>query len=170
MTREAAVLVMIGVAIVLIALGLWGWRRRARRDGGLVAPVADVPAAAREITRADVLYVATTRHDAPLERLTIRGLTFRARGQLIVTSAGIALDLTGSPRVFIARERITGADQATVAIDRVVEKNGLTRVSWTIQDDQIVDTYVRPQTISAYDLAESVRTLTPSTATPGGDA
>jgi hypothetical protein len=56
-------------------------------------------------------------------------------------------------------DRIVDADQATVAIDRVVERDGLTRVSWHIDDDTVVDTYLRPQEASARALADGIRAL-----------
>ncbi len=77
MTREGALLVMVAVALVLLALGVWAWRRRTRRDSGLTAPVGELPAGAVQTAAISGLYVATTRHDEPLERLAIRGLGFR---------------------------------------------------------------------------------------------
>ncbi|MFT4136617.1 hypothetical protein [Microbacterium sp.] len=168
MTREGAVLVMAAAAALLLGLAAWGWRRRIRRDSALAAPVGEVPDGASDLARFEALYVATTRHDEPLERLAIRGMGFRSRAGVTVTDAGVALDLTGRPRLFLASDRIAGVDQATVAIDRVVERDGLTRVAWRAADDTIVDTYLRPQSASARALADAIRsTLTPTT---GGDA
>ncbi len=174
MSREGALLVMVLVAVSLLALGVWAWRRRTRRDSGLAAPVGEIPRGSVETAAISGLYVATTRHDQPLERLAIGGLGFRSRVDVVVASgtagAGVALDLTGQPRLFIPAERIVSVDQATVAIDRVVEKQGLTRVSWLIDDATIVDSYFRPQTSSARALAEAIQTIVTPTQTPGGDA
>ncbi|GAA1845819.1 hypothetical protein ACFQZV_09765 [Microbacterium koreense] len=161
MTREAAVLVMVGVAVLILGLAAWGWWRRTRRDSGLTAPVGELPERAR--IRADVagLYVATTAHGQPLERLAVRGLAFRSRADLVVSEAGLALDLTGKPRVVIARDRIIEVAQATVAIDRVVEKDGLVRLTWRV-DDTTVDSYFRPQDRSSRSLTELISsTITP---------
>ena len=43
MTREAAVLAMVGVALLILLAMLWGWRRRGRRDAGLQAPLGEIP-------------------------------------------------------------------------------------------------------------------------------
>lgn len=174
MSREGALIVMIAAAVVLLAVGVWAWRRRTRRDSGIAAPVGELPDGAAPTAAFSGLYVATTRHDEPLERLAIRGLGFRSRVDVTVAAGaaggGVALDLTGQPRLFIPAGRIVSVDQATVAIDRVVEKQGLTRLSWRIDDATIVDSYFRPQTASARALAEAIQTIVTPIQTPGGDA
>jgi hypothetical protein len=166
-SREGALLVMVGVAVVLLALLAWAWVRRTRRDARFTAPVGELPEGAVETAAFSGLYVATTRHDEPLERLAITGLGFRSRVDVTVTTAGVALDLQGQPRIALTRDRLVDAAQATVAIDRVVERDGLTRISWRIDDDTIVDTYLRPQDASAKALADAVRPLITTT---GSDA
>lgn len=173
MSREGALLVMVAVAVVLLALGVWAWRRRTKRDSRFSAPVGELPPGAVETATISGLYVATTRHGEPLERLAVRGLGFRSRVDVVVAGGaapGIALDLTGQPRLFIAATRMVSVDQATVAIDRVVEKQGLTRLSWRIDDETVVDSYFRPQTASARVLADAIQTVMTPTQTPGGDA
>lgn len=168
MTRELAIGIMIGLALLLIALGLWGWYRRTRRDGGLSAPVGDAPAAATVLDEFTGFYVATTRHGEPLERLAIPRLAFRSRVDLIVTDAGVALDLTGQPRIFLDAGRIVAAEQATVAIDRVVERDGLVRLSWTTDTGETVDSYFRAQESSARVVASAITGIlqtTPDTPT-----
>lgn len=160
MTREGALLVMIGVVVVLVGLGVWAWRRRARRDGGFAAPVGELPAGATALASASGFYVATTRHGQPLERLAIRGLGFRSRADVTVTGVGVAIDLTGQPRLFLPVARIAGVELATVAIDRVVEPGGLVRLTWRAErtgaDTELVDSYLRPQDGSARALADAI--------------
>jgi hypothetical protein len=165
MTRDAAVAVMIAAALVLLALLVWAWWRRTRRDSGLTAPVGDVPADASTVSVHEALYVATTRHGEPLERLTIRGLGYRSRADLTVTTAGVALDLTGQPRFFLPVDRIADVAQATVAIDRVVEPDGLVRISWRLDADTVVDSYLRPQDASARAVADEIGGLLTPTGT-----
>jgi len=160
MTREAALLVMIAVAVLLLGLGVWAWRRRTRRDSGLSAPIGEIPAGSAILATVPVLYVATTAHDQPLERLAIRGLGFRSRGGLTLASSGIAVDLTGQPRLFVALADIDGVDRATVAIDRVVERDGLVRLVWRA-GTTTVDSYLRPQDGSARSLADAIAGILP---------
>jgi hypothetical protein len=182
MTREAAVLIIVAAALALIALGVWAWRRRTRRDSGLAAPVGLPPEGAEVIATAHGFYVATTRHGEPLERLAIRGLGFRSRTQITVTSSGVALELPGQPQMFLPVTQLVSVDQATVAIDRVVERDGLTRITWRIarhDDDastgshEVVDTYLRTQDTSTRSLTEAIAgilPLQPSTTPTGSDA
>ena len=165
MTREGALAVMIAVAVVLIAVLAWAWWRRTRRDSGLAAPVGEAPADASTLFTHEALYVATTRHGEPLERLAIRGLGFRSRADLTVTSAGVALDLTGQPRFFLPTERIVEVAQATVAIDRVVERDGLVRISWRVDADTVVDSYLRAQDASARVVSDEIGALLTLTGT-----
>lgn len=142
MSRELAITVMIVVALLVIAAMLFAWRARLRRDSGLTAPLG-VPEHADVTGRAEVLYVATTRHEQPLERIAVKPLVYRARGELVLTDRGAALSLDGAPTVFLASDRLVSANLATVTIDRVVEPNGLVRIVWRIADGTLVDSYLR---------------------------
>lgn len=140
--RDIAIVITIGVALLILVTMLFAWRRRLRRDAGYTAPLG-VPQHAEVLSRHEVLYVATTRHDEPLERLAIRPLAYRARGEIAVTDRGAALSLDGAPNVFFATEKLAGVDRATVTIDRVVERGGLVRLAWRVDAETIVDSYLR---------------------------
>ncbi|CAH0147415.1 hypothetical protein SRABI76_00706 [Microbacterium oxydans] len=141
-TRDIAIAITIVVALLVLLTMLLAWRRRLRRDAGLSAPLG-VPEHAEVLRRDEVLYVSTTRHDQPLERLAVSPLAYRARGELAVTDRGVALCLDGTPTVFLASSRLVGVDRATVTIDRVVEPGGLIRIAWNVDDETVVDSYVR---------------------------
>jgi len=162
MTREVLLTIMIGLALVCLGLLAWSWWRRSRRDAAYPAPFGELPDGARTLAIYTTLYVATTRHGEPLERLAIRGLGFRSRADVTVTDKGIALDLAGTPRMTITADRLVDAAQATVAIDRVVERDGLTRITWRVAGDTLVDSYIRPQEVSARQLADAIRPLLPT--------
>lgn len=160
MTREMVIAIMIALAVVLVSLGVWAWVRRTQRDSALTAPIGEAPADAVVTGRFDGFYVATTAHDAPLERLAIRGLGFRSRAAITVMDAGVALDLTGQPRMFVPLADIEGVDRATVAIDRVVEPGGLVRLSWRI-GDVTVDTFLRAQDAGSRALTDAITGILP---------
>ena len=140
--RDIAIAITIAVAALVLLAMFSAWRRRLRRDSGLAAPLG-VPEHAEVLDRHEVLYVSTTKHDQPLERLTLSPLAYRARGEVAVTDRGLALCLDGAPTVFLASSRLESVGRATVTIDRVVEPGGLVRVAWSADDDTIVDSYLR---------------------------
>ncbi|HWI30789.1 MAG TPA: hypothetical protein VNT50_04820 [Microbacterium sp.] len=166
MTREAAVAVMIGAALLILLAMWWGWSRRRRRDAGLQAPLGDIPAGAETLATAHGFYVATTAHDKPLDRLGIHPLTFRSRVTVTVTTAGVALDIPGAPRVFLAADRLRATGRATWTIDRVVEDGGLPFIAWAVADDVIADSYFRVQDADPADVLDAVARILPQPETP----
>ena len=168
MSRELAIGVMIAAAVLILLAMLFAWRRRLRRDSGLTAPLG-VPEHAEVARRDEVLYVSTTRHDQPLERLTVSPLAYRARGELAVTDRGIALCLDGAPTVFLAASRLVEVDRATVTIDRVVEPGGLIRIAWHADDDTVVDSYLRLAGGDPKNLISELQQLVPASGIAASD-
>ncbi|WP_309067298.1 hypothetical protein [Microbacterium sp.] len=157
MSHEAASLIFVAIAVIALALMVWGWRRRARRDARVTAPVAERRGAVRATFTG--LYVATTRHDEPLDRLNVKHLAFRSRVTVTVTDAGVALDMPGEPTVFLDAPRLRDAGRATWTIDRVVEYDGLVLLAWTADDGTICDSYVRLQNADPDALVSEVQRL-----------
>ena len=58
--------------------------------------------------------------------------------------------------MFLPTERIVEVGQATVAIDRVVEKDGLVRIAWRLDGETVVDSYIRPQDASARAVSDEI--------------
>lgn len=133
------VLALLVIALVLMALG---WRNRRRRQASL--DVVPVPPAevGDELARVDVLYVATTLAEQPLERVVIGGLGFRAKAQLRIARGGIVLDLAGNAPAFIPLADIRGVGLATWTIDKGVDQDGLVFVRWEL-GGTAVDSYLR---------------------------
>lgn len=160
-TRDIAIAITIAVALLVLLTMLLAWRRRLRRDSALSAPLG-VPEHAEVARRDEVLYVSTTRHEQPLERVTVSPLEYRARGELAVTDRGVALCLDGAPTVFLASSRLVAVDRATVTIDRVVEPGGLIRIAWNADDETIVDSYLRLATGDPRTLISDLQRLVPA--------
>ncbi|QKJ19498.1 PH-like domain-containing protein [Microbacterium hominis] len=170
MTREGALVIIVLVAVGLLALLVWAWSRRSRRDAQPLVQAGELPEDARVVAVFEALYVATTAYELPLERIAAPGLGMRSRATLTVTDAGVAVDLTGQARFVLPTSRILAVGQSTVAIDRVVEPGGLTRLTWRTDADTVVDTYFRPQDASARALADAIADTLPTTTPTGMDA
>lgn len=142
MDRVTPTLVIVAV-LVLVFVGLaLGWRARQRRQAAL--PALDLPPAelGAPLVVDDGFYVATTRADAPTDRIAVRGLGFRARAGVAVHPEGVVLSIAGRPDAFIPTSAIIGVGRATWTIDRVVGTDGLVFVRWSY-DGTEVDTNLR---------------------------
>ena len=74
------ILLSVAIPIVLIALGMvLGWRARRRRQSDVRRPASPPAELGTLLMSEDMLYGATTRADAPLDRIAVAGLGFRAR-------------------------------------------------------------------------------------------
>lgn len=135
----------LGILVVLVIVFLLlarGWRARRRSQADLGAP-EEPPADFGEPTFIDdLLYVASTRADSPLDRITIAGLGYRARAVVTTAPSGVVLDLAGRGPVFIPKTSIRGVGRATWTIDRVVDNEGLVFVRWVLGSTEI-DSYLR---------------------------
>ncbi|MGK3952939.1 hypothetical protein ACLKM7_11560 [Microbacterium sp. I2] len=169
MSREGALAIIVLVAVLLVGAGAWAWWRRTRRDAQPLVQPGDLAVGAHVRASFDVLYVATTRHDAPLERIAAPGMAFRSKATVTVADEGIAVAMTGQAPFVLTAERIVDVGQSTVAIDRVVEAGGLTRLTWRTDAGSTVDSYFRPQDASARALADAVAGILNPTQT-GTDA
>lgn len=158
-----ALVIVAIVALVFVGFAL-GWRARQRRQAGL--PALATPPAVLGSPRLvdDVLYVATTAAESPTDRIAVRGLGFRARATVTVVPEGVVLALAGQPDAFIPRSAVIGVGRATWTIDRVVGKDGLVFLRWSLGDTH-VDTNLRSE--HPDQLVAALETLAP---TPKGAA
>jgi hypothetical protein len=137
MDRTTSVTITI-VILLLALLGMYlGWRARQRRQSAIPAPKA-VPADPGEIVfTAEALYAATTLAGEPLNRVAVRGLGFRGRATITVTTLGVVVGIAGTPEIFIPLDDLRSVERATWTIDRVVEEGGLVRLAWTLGDVEV---------------------------------
>lgn len=143
MDRTAAAALVLALLVVLLGLMALGWRNLKRRSAGIPAPQS-IPEgeAEEELLRTTGMHVATTRAGRPLDRVAVRGLAFRATGDIRVTGAGVELRLAGGAEVFVPAGSIRTVDRASWTIDRAVERGGLVVLGWTLGDTPI-DTNLR---------------------------
>lgn len=147
MDRSLLMAIVLAFLLLLLALMLFGWRRRQRSQAAFPRPRA-VPADLGDpLLVADAFYVATTLAEQPLERITVAGLGYRARAVISVAERGLALAIPGQEAIFIPAEDIRALEHATWTIDRVVEHDGMVLVRWSIGDDgaalTTLDSYLR---------------------------
>jgi hypothetical protein len=177
-SRTVATIITVLVLLGILALMLRSWRRRSTRDAGLPAGYPSPTEPGRELASAASLYVATTPRDAPLERLAIPGLGFRARGGVSVTEHGVLLELAGSPALFIPAAAVERVTDATWAIDRAVEPGGLLLLGWRLAPSSSApsspdpDSTAAPASVDSYfrfsdpadrtAISEAIRSLAPS--------
>lgn len=132
------------IAVILLALiGMYfGWRGRTKRQKTLALPLPVPPSTGTELFVGEALYVATTIANDPLNRVTVKGLGFRARATVTVTVSGVILSLNGERESFIPLADLLAVERATWTIDRVVEAGGLVLLAWSLGGAP-VDTYLR---------------------------
>ncbi|MCU1544563.1 MAG: hypothetical protein JWM50_2428 [Microbacteriaceae bacterium] len=142
MDKQLSAALVLLFLVVVLALMVLGWRARKRRQSALGEP--QHPPADLGVSAGDFpgLYVATTIAGEPLNRVAVRGLGFRARTTVSVSTAGVVLPVAGQVDTFIPAGDVTAVGRASWAIDRVVEPDGLVFVGWNLGGDA-VDSYFR---------------------------
>jgi hypothetical protein len=166
------------VVIAIILLAFWGmfrsWRRRSAvsattRASSTVSTTTPTTAenltgqSAEPTVTFSVLYVATTPTDSPLQRLNLPGLGFRAKTKIQVLPDVIEIAPAGEVSTLISPASFLGVRSARVAIDRVVEKDGLTALDWVATDTltgtrSLVTSYFRIPNIRTRESLEATLT------------
>jgi hypothetical protein len=132
-----AALVLIFLAVMLGSLALSWWARKKRQSG--YAQLETVPTELGQLLGTfDGLYLATTPTGEPLNRVAVQGLGFRSRTRLELFTAGLVF----IEDRFVPAACIRTVGRASWTIDRGVEPDGLTVVSWTLGEAQL-DSYFR---------------------------
>jgi MYXO-CTERM domain-containing protein len=128
-----AVSVPIVVALLVLALlGMaWSWRRRRRAQGGIALPPVPAELGATRLTVPGLL-VATTFSGRPLDRVVADGLGFRAQATLSVTDGGVLVERAGGAPFLVPAGSSAGT--ASWALDKGVERDGLTVLAWSLVD------------------------------------
>lgn len=129
-----------GIVLALVLLAIAGmflsWRKRVKRDSRfqIIVPGCSVTDHVSEPSEFSGMYVATTLAVDPLQRITLPGLSFRADAHLLVSSAGITIAPRGEKSTFIPAGQVVQIHRTQVTIDKAVEKDGLTAISWSAWD------------------------------------
>lgn len=92
-----------------------------------------------------VLYIATVFQDEPQKRVLAHGLTYRGAATLSPSSAGVGINRVGEEGFQIPVEDIISVSSASAALDKAVENDGITMISWKL-GDHVLQTQLRFQT------------------------
>ena len=136
MDKTLAAELVIAVLVVLLVLMVLSWNLRKRRQKAF--PSLEPAPDGIEPTLFEGLYLSTTPTGDPLNRVAVRGLGFRERGSVGVAAEGLVI--LGDK--FIPAASIRSIGRASWTIDRGVEPEGLSVVSWTLGDAEL-DSYFR---------------------------
>lgn len=127
--------VSVSIVLALLVLALigmaWSWRRRRRAQAGIALPPVPEDLGAARFTLSGLL-VATTFAGRPLDRVVADGLGFRAQATLTVTDRGVLVDRAGGAPFLVPAGG--GAGTASWALDKGVERDGLTVLGWALVD------------------------------------
>ncbi|MES2092726.1 MAG: hypothetical protein V4531_02790 [Actinomycetota bacterium] len=170
MDRTTSTTIVIAVILLAFVGMAIGWRGRRKRQAFLGRPDPVPAELGRVLFTAEAFYVATTMADDELNRVAVAGLGFRARAIATVAETGVIVSLAGATEVFIPLTALRAIDRATFTIDRVVERDGLVRISWSL-GDTTVDSYLRfADPANAVALIDAVQAILSSTVPLEGDA
>ncbi|GAA4743423.1 hypothetical protein GCM10025783_13750 [Amnibacterium soli] len=127
--------VSVAIVIALLVLALVGmavsWRRRGRRQRALAVPPVPADLGPADLTVSGLL-VATTFAGRPLDRVVTDGLGFRAQATLAVTPAGVLVERDGGAPFLVPADGLPGSGTASWALDKGVERDGLTVLPWAL--------------------------------------
>jgi hypothetical protein len=151
--RILLVLLVLGV-IALVLFGMRsGWRRRARGQSDVPAPLLP-PEALADVAAgpASGVFLGSTRQGDWLDRIVVHDLGVRSRATAEVAPSGLALRREGARDVFIPSESLRGASLARGIAGKAYERDGVLVITWDL-GGRLVDTGFRA------DVAEEQRAL-----------
>jgi hypothetical protein len=140
--QEQAGLIMLAVLALALGLAAWGWRSRRNAHRGWAQHLVLSAPEGQPVLELECLYIATTEADAPLQRVALSSLAYRAKATLGVYEAGVYFSPRGSTSVCFPADDSLQAGLATWTIDRVVEPEGMVMIRWSL-GGHLVDSYFR---------------------------
>ena len=142
MDRTVSVLIIAGILLLILLALTWGWSRRKSRQTDVAAPVKPGLGITPIADPVEGSYVSTTTAGNPLDRVAVHGLGIRTSGELVVTDAGVIMDLAGREDFIIPRSDIVSVDTTSGMIGKFVERGGIVRITWRL-GETLVDTGFR---------------------------
>nr|WP_206030902.1 transporter [Rhodococcus sp. B10] len=129
----------------MIGLIFWGWRGRQKRQADRIGVFPPVPAdlGAPSIAAATGLYVGSTIAPNWQDRIAVGDIGHRATAELSRYEKGILLERTGESTIWIPQESIRGIRTDRALAGKVMSKDGLLVIRWTLPTGTEIDTGFR---------------------------
>ena len=152
MDRVLLVLAFLLFWLAMIALILWGWRNRQRRQQDVIGELPAVPAdlGAVLVPPCTGLYVGSTIAPSWQNRIAVGDLGHRATGTLTRYEAGVLLERTGESAVFAPAESLRAIRTERGLAGKVMTRDGLLVIRWELPTGTEIDTGFRADDKSVY--------------------
>lgn len=143
MTKTEMAIISMTIFATVISLAWLGWSRRTKAQNQLISkPLEALEYFGEKLYESKAFYVATTTRENHLERVSAHGLGHRGKAGVFVFSEGLLIVRQGERPLAIAKEQLTRVYRSQVAIDKVVEANGIITIDW-LQSNQNLSTHLR---------------------------
>lgn len=165
MSDWQAGLLVLAVVPVLWGLMYLGWRRRARRQSGLPAPLEAPPGGGVGTPLVPPVagtYVSTVSAGDWLDRVVAHGLGVRSAMRLHAGTAGLWFVRTGVRDVFVPAEDVVAVRRERGIAGKYTLEEGVVVVRWRLGEVEL-DTGFRPTVWSeAHGLVSALQVLVPA--------
>jgi hypothetical protein len=146
-------LIALALFAILILFAYLSWVSKMRKqEKSLIAPQFVEHSGLDE----NAQYVATIFADRPLDRVLAHGLAHRGKAAISISPSGVSIFRTGERSFVIPSKQLSNVTTGSAVIDRVVEKDGLVSIRWTLGEVEL-ETYLR--FVSALERATAVSNL-----------
>lgn len=137
---------------LMVALMLWGWRGRARRQRDRVGELPTVPdeLGKQLIAPSTGLYVGSTLAPSWQDRIAVGDLGHRASCDLARYERGILMDRDGESPIWIPQESIRAIRTERGLAGKVMTKDGVLVIRWELPTGTEIDTGFRGDDKSVY--------------------
>jgi hypothetical protein len=143
MIKTDLAIISVALFATMVSLAWLGWSRRTKGQNAQYSrPLEALEYFGEKLAEAKALYVATTTAENHLDRVSAHGLGHRGKASVFVFSEGLLIVRQGERPLAIAREQLVSVYRNQVAIDKVVESNGLISIDW-LQSNQRLSTHLR---------------------------
>jgi len=165
-TIAVLAVLVVGALVGMVA----GWRRRTARTGAALGALPAPPEQLGDAVTTPIAasYVATTSHDAWLERVTAHGLGARGRATVTVHASGLAVERAGAPDLVLPAAALRRVARSSGMVGKFVGDASIVVVTWAASGpdgtEVLLDTGLRPDHRSERDLLEeAVRSILATT-------